>query len=121
MSLPPVIPLSSKLALVSERWAPKIIAQTDSSQFKVVKIKGEFIWHKHTDTDEVFLVLAGSMRIDFRDGSRTLTHGDMLVVPAGLEHRPAAEVDCALLLIERPGTINTGETGGDRTAPEEWI
>jgi mannose-6-phosphate isomerase-like protein (cupin superfamily) len=112
----------SKLELFSDHWAPQIIAQMNDSHFKLAKVRGEFVWHQHEDTDEVFIVLAGSLKILFRDGSVDLNSGEMFVVPRGVEHRPVAEEECHLLLVEPAGTINTGDAGGPLTAADGvWI
>jgi mannose-6-phosphate isomerase-like protein (cupin superfamily) len=116
------INLVEKFAKFSEHWSPKIIAQMNDYHFKLVKVQGEFVWHKHVDTDEVFLILAGAMRIDFRDGAVELKTGEMFVVPKGIEHRPYAAKECHMLLVEPAGTINTGDTGGQLTAADNvWI
>lgn len=114
--------LNDKLALFSEHWTPKIVARMNDCHFKLVKLQGEFVWHRHDDTDEVFIVLGGEMRIDFRDGQVTLRRGEMIVVPRGVEHRPFAERECQIMLVEPAGTVNTGDAGGDLTAPaDDWI
>jgi len=111
-----------KLALFSDHWSPKIIAQMNDSHFKLAKVQGEFVWHRHEETDEVFIVLAGSLTILFRDGSAALRPGEMFVVPRGVEHRPVADEECHLLLVEPAGTINTGDAGGPLTARDGvWI
>ncbi len=111
-----------KLARFDEHWSPKVIAEMNDYQFKLVKIQGDFIWHDHPETDEVFVVLEGELRIDFRDGSVRLSPGEMFVVPQGLEHKPFAESECHLLLIEPRGVVNTGDVGGDLTAEQDvWI
>ena len=116
------INIRQKLNLFHEHWAPKNIAKMNGYQFKVVKIEGDFIWHDHPDTDEVFIVIEGKLRIDFRDGSVLLEKGEMFVVPKGVEHKPYAEKEVMMLLIEPKGTLNTGEKGGERTASDEvWI
>jgi mannose-6-phosphate isomerase-like protein (cupin superfamily) len=116
------INFEEKLAKFSERWSPKIVAQMNNYHFKLVKLQGDFVWHRHNDTDEVFLVLHGIMRIDFRDGNVELKSGDMFVVPKGLEHKPYAEQESGVLLIEPAGTINTGDAGGEMTAADNvWI
>ena len=116
------INLNEKLSKFSEYWAPKIVAQMNDYHFKVVKFQGEFVWHCHDDTDEVFIVLGGEMSIAFRDGSVELKKGDLLVVPKGVEHRPSADKECKALLVEPAGTINTGDTGGAMTAEDNvWI
>lgn len=110
-----------KFKLFSQQWSPKIIAQLNDYHLKLVRVEGDFTWHDHKDTDEVFIVLEGELRIDFRDGSVTLGVGEMIVVKKGIEHKPYAAKECKILLIEPAGTINTGDTGGDKTAVEEWI
>ena len=118
----PVINFRKKLARFSEHWSPKIVAQMNDYHFKLVKIQGEFVWHAHADTDEVFIVLEGEMGIEFRDQTATLTVGDMVVVPKGVEHKPFAEQECLVLLVEPAGTVNTGDTGGELTAENDvWI
>ncbi|HUH83602.1 MAG TPA: cupin domain-containing protein [Stellaceae bacterium] len=111
-----------KFALFSEQWQPKVIAEMNDYQFKVVKLEGDFIWHDHKNTDETFIVLAGVLRIDFRDGAVEIGAGEMFVVPKGIEHKPYAEGEVKLLLIEPRGVINTGHEGGERTAENDvWI
>lgn len=117
-----VINLENKLNKFAEHWTPKIIAQMNDYHFKVAKIKGEFVWHSHTDTDEVFIVLAGAMVIQLRDGEVKLKTGEMYVVPKGVEHKPVAEEECSIMLVEMAGTVNTGEAGGELTADNNtWI
>jgi mannose-6-phosphate isomerase-like protein (cupin superfamily) len=116
------INFSGKLSQFTDHWCPRIVAQMNDYHFKVVKIRGDFIWHSHPETDETFLVLHGSMRIDFRDGSVALKAGEMYVVPKGVEHKPFSEDECSMLLIEPAATVNTGDAGGERTVTEpEWI
>ena len=111
-----------KLAKFSEHWSPKIIAQMNDYHLKLVKIQGEFVWHDHADTDEVFIVLDGAMCIEFRDGRVELKVGEMFVVPKGVEHKPFAAEECKVLLVEPAGTINTGNTGGELMAADNlWI
>ena len=106
----------TKLASFEDQWAPKVIAQMNDYQFKLVKLQGEFVWHNHQDTDEAFIVLTGDMTIELRDGSVPLSAGDMYVVPRGVDHKPIAEHECHVLLIEPRGLVNTGDEGGPRTA-----
>ena len=114
--------LREKLDLFDDLWSPRVIAEMNDYQFKVVKIQGDFVWHDHPDTDETFIVLDGSLRIDFRDGAVTLGAGEMYVVPKGVEHKPFAEHEVQMMLIEPRGVVNTGEAGGDRTAQGDvWI
>ena len=111
-----------KLSLFDEQWKPKVVAEMNDYQFKVVKIQGDFIWHDHKDTDEAFIVVEGVLRIDFRDGAVTLRPGEMFVVPKGVEHKPYAEAEVKMLLIEPRGVLNTGHEGGERTAQNDvWI
>lgn len=119
------INLQQKLASFEDRWAPKLVAEMNDYQFKLVKLLGEFVWHNHQDTDETFIVLHvlhGEMTIDFRDGSVLLAAGDMYVVPRGVDHKPTAEHECHVLLVEPRGVVNTGDEGGSRTAANDvWI
>ncbi|OIR16644.1 MAG: cupin [Marine Group III euryarchaeote CG-Bathy1] len=116
------INLKEKLSKFSEHWTPKIIAEMNDYQFKLVKIKGDFVWHDHADTDEVFIVLEGKMVIEFEDETVELNEGDMYVVPKGIQHKPHAENECKVLLVEPRGVVNTGNTEGDLTASNDvWI
>ena len=111
-----------KFGLFAEQWQPKVVAEMNDYQFKLVKLHGDFIWHDHKDTDETFLVLDGQLRIDFRDGAVQLGPGEMFVVPKGVEHKPCAEHEVQLMLIEPRGVRNTGDAGGERTAANDvWI
>jgi mannose-6-phosphate isomerase-like protein (cupin superfamily) len=116
------INFSEKLGLFDEHWQPKVIAEMNDYQFKIVKIRGDFIWHDHEDTDEAFIVLDGALRIDFRDGAVNLNAGEMYVVPKGVEHKPCAEDEAKILLIEPRGVTNTGHEASDRTAENDvWL
>ena len=116
------IDLSEKLATFSDRWAPKIVGQLNDYHVKLVKIKGDFVWHSHPETDELFMVLEGDMVIDFRDGERPMSAGSMVIVRKGVEHRPRAAAECHIMLIEPAGTRNTGDAGGEMTAEDNvWI
>jgi mannose-6-phosphate isomerase-like protein (cupin superfamily) len=116
------INLEEKLSTFADHWKPKIIAQMNEYHFKLVKFKGDFIWHAHDDTDEVFIVLKGEMSIGFRDGSIDLKSGEMVVVPKGVAHKPTAEKECQAMLVEPAGTINTGDAAGEMTASDNvWI
>lgn len=115
------ISFRKKFRLFDEQWQPKIIAELNDYQFKLVKLQGDFVWHHHQDTDEAFIVLEGKLRIDFRDGAVTVSAGEMFVVPKGVEHKPYAEEEVQMLLIEPRGVPNTGEEGGERTAEAAWI
>ena len=116
------ISLSDKFAKFSEVFQPKVIARMNDYEFKLARAKGDFVWHSHADTDEVFLIIEGELTIDFRDGSVKLRAGEIFVVPRGKEHKPFAERECKLMLIEPAGTTNTGDAGGKLTAPNDvWI
>ena len=114
--------LLQKAGLIAEQWSPRVIAELNDYQFKVVRIEGDFIWHDHPETDEAFLVFEGELRIDFRGGAVSLRPGDLFVVPRGVEHKPYAAAEVKLLLLEPRGILNTGHAGGDRTAANDvWI
>ena len=102
------INLAEKLATFSEHWQPRTVGQFNGHDLMVAKVRGEFVWHKHDDTDDFFLVLEGRITIQMRDGDVTLGPGEMFVVPKGVEHRPVAEGEAHILLIEPAGTPNTG-------------
>lgn len=103
------INLIDKLSLINEHWSPGIIAELNDYEIKLVKISGEFTWHSHQDTDELFICLGGEMKIAFRDGEVALKEGEMYVVPKGVEHKPSAAKECRIMLIEPRGVINTGD------------
>jgi mannose-6-phosphate isomerase-like protein (cupin superfamily) len=116
------INFEQKFGLFDELWQPKVIAEMNNYQFKIVKLKGDFIWHHHVETDETFIVMDGTLRIDFRDGSVRVSSGEMFVVPKGVEHKPCAEHEVKLMLIEPRGVLNTGREGGERTAENDaWV
>ncbi len=111
-----------KLSLFDDHFSPRVIAEMNDYQFKLVKAEGEFVWHDHPETDEVFIILEGSLDIEFRDRKVTLNSGEMFVVPKGVEHRPVAKQECHLLLVEPKGVVNTGGSGGELTAQNDvWI
>jgi mannose-6-phosphate isomerase-like protein (cupin superfamily) len=120
MDLSP-INLADKLAKFSEQWSPKIVAQMNDYHFKLAKVQGDFVWHRHADTDEVFIVLDGEMTIHLRQGDVRLKAGEMYVVPRGVEHKPEAVRECRIMLVEPAGTVNTGDAGGTLTAQDDWI
>jgi len=109
------INLAEKLANFSEHWSPKIIAQMNGYHFKLVKFQGEFVWHDHKDTDEVFIVLDGEMAVHFRDRDVSVKKGELLVIPRGVEHKTSAKAECRAMLVEAVGTVNTGLAGGEKT------
>jgi mannose-6-phosphate isomerase-like protein (cupin superfamily) len=116
------INFAEKFAKFSEQWSPKIVAQMNDYHFKLVKVEGEFIWHSHADTDEVFIVLDGQLTIRFRDGEVILRSGEMFVIPKGVEHKPFADRECRIMLVEPAGTINTGDVQSDLTARDGvWV
>src|SRR5271157_1936240 len=117
------INLGQKLASFAEHWHPKLVDSIDDYEIKVVKLLGDFVWHRHAREDELFLVLKGAFRMDFRDRQVSLSAGEMIVVPRGVEHKPFAEQECEILLLERRGVVNTGDaTAGALTrGPVERI
>ena len=116
------INLKEKLSKFSDHWSPKIIAEMNDYQFKLVKIKGDFVWHNHADTDEVFIVVEGKMKIEFENETVELNEGEMYVVAKGVEHKPFAEDECKIMLVEPRGVVNTGNTEGDLTASNDvWV
>lgn len=116
------INFQQKFALFAEPWQPRVVAEMNDYQLKLVRLMGDFVWHAHADTDEVFVVLEGRLRIDFRDGAVQLGAGEMFVVPKGVEHKPFADGEVKALLIEPRGVVNTGQTASERTAPNDvWV
>jgi mannose-6-phosphate isomerase-like protein (cupin superfamily) len=108
MTAPDTINLAAKLALFADRWNPRIVSRYNGNEIRIAKLKGEFVWHSHAETDELFLVLKGRLNIEFRDGVRTLRPGEFLIVPKGVEHRPVAPEEVELLIMDREGEPNTG-------------
>ena len=120
--LPTVVDFKNKFELIRDQWSPKIVAEMNDHHFKLARIEGEFVWHRHKEADETFIVLDGEMSIEFRAGKIEMKAGEMCVVPKGLEHKPYAAKECRILLIEPAGTRNTGDAGGDMTAEDDaWI
>ena len=120
--MPQAINLADKLSKITDHWQPRVVAELNDYQFKLVRIEGDFVWHSHPDTDEAFIVVAGELRIDFRDGAVTLGPGEMYVVKRGVEHKPYAAREVQMMLIEPRGVTNTGDAGGERTASNDmWI
>ena len=118
----PSINIKDKFALFTEQWQPKVLAQMNDYHVKIARIQGDFVWHSHAETDEIFIVYHGEMRIDLRDGAVHLKESEMCVVPKGVEHKPFAEHECWILMVELAGTLNTGDAGGERTVETpEWI
>lgn len=116
------INLAAKLAQFGQHWSPRVVAQMNDVQFKLVKMQGEFVWHSHEDTDEVFIVVKGRMEIGFRDHDVVLGEGEMCVIPRGVEHITRASEECHALIIEPAGVVNTGDAGGELTARNDvWI
>jgi mannose-6-phosphate isomerase-like protein (cupin superfamily) len=116
------INLREKLALFTDHWSPKVIAELNDYQLKLVKLQGAFVWHQHEDTDELFLVVKGSMKIALEDETVELHEGELYVVPKGVAHRPYAEEECQVLLMEPRGVVNTGQADSGLTAENDvWI
>lgn len=114
--------LAHKASLIEQQWSPRVVAEMNDYQFKVVRIEGEFIWHSHPETDEAFLVLEDTLRIDLLEGCVYVNPGELYVVPRGVEHRTAAQGEAKLMMIEPRGILNTGHEDGERTALNDvWI
>lgn len=114
--------LAEKLALFSEYWSPKIVGELNGQHVKLAKFKGEFVWHKHDKEDEMFLIVKGTLKIEFRDKAVTLNENEFLIVPKGVEHKPVAENEVKVILFEPVTTLNTGDTENDRTKHSlDWI
>ena len=109
------INISQKLAQFNDHWNPRIIGELNKQHVKLAKIKGEFIWHKHDDEDEMFLVLKGTLKIEFRDRTETIQENEIIIVPKGVEHKPIAEEEVSIMLFEPATTINTGDLENERT------
>ena len=117
-----VINFADKFDRIDELHAYKLVAQMNDYHFKLVRMKREFIWHSHPETDEVFVVIDGLLRIDLRNETLSLTKGEMVVIPKGAEHKPSCQEECKILLIEPAGTLNTGNASGDLTDTAiEWV
>jgi mannose-6-phosphate isomerase-like protein (cupin superfamily) len=114
-----VVDLHERLSVFSEHWSPKVVARLNDYAVNVVKLKGEFVWHSHPETDELFLVVEGTLVIQLRDGDVVVGPGQLYVVRKGVEHRPVAEGDVSVVLVEPEGTVNTGDAGGPLRAPPE--
>ena len=113
---------ADKLSRIHDHWQPRVMAEMNDYQFKIVKILGDFVWHDHADTDETFIVLEGALRIDMRDGFVIVRAGEMFVVPRGVEHKPYAEHEVKMMLIEPRGVVNTGSVDSERRAENDvWI
>jgi mannose-6-phosphate isomerase-like protein (cupin superfamily) len=113
---------NDKLSKFSDHWSPKVIAEMNDYQFKLAKIHGEFVWHNHPDTDEVFVVLSGQMKIELENGEIELSAGEMYVVAKGVMHKPSAENECQVMLVEPRGVVNTGDVQSELTASNDvWI
>jgi len=115
---PEKVDLRQKLSLFDERWSPRVVAELNGQEVKLVKLEGEFVWHSHAEEDELFLVLGGTLRMELRDRTIELAPGQLLVVPRGVEHRPVAEGEVHVLLFEPAGTLNTGDVRNERTVEE---
>ncbi|RXJ71867.1 cupin [Veronia nyctiphanis] len=116
------INFKEKLSKFTEHWSPKVVAEMNDYQFKLVKVEGEFVWHDHPDTDEVFIVIEGVLDIEFRDGKVTLESGEMFVIPKGIEHKPVAASECKVMIVEPRGVVNTGDAESSLKAQNDvWI
>ncbi len=115
------INLDEKFQRITAFWSPKIIAELNDSHVKLARLKGEFVWHKHDNEDELFMVIKGSLTIHLRDGELLIQEGELAVIPRGVEHCPAASEEVQVLLLEPKTTVNTGDQPGERTVEPEWI
>jgi mannose-6-phosphate isomerase-like protein (cupin superfamily) len=115
------VSLAEKLSLITDYWSPKTVASVNGVHVRLVKLKGEFVWHAHESEDELFLVVEGTLRMQFRDREVTLAKGECLLVPHGTEHRPVADEETHVLLVEPATTVNTGTAGGERTRQADWL
>jgi mannose-6-phosphate isomerase-like protein (cupin superfamily) len=113
----PIVNLAAKLALIAEQWSPRTVATVNDYDVRLVKVQGEFVRHQHADTDELFLVVDGELTIRLDDADIVLKPGEIYVVPAGTYHQPYAEVETSVLLLEPSNVVNTGDAGGELTAP----
>lgn len=115
---PKKVNIKDKLALFSDHWNPKIIGELNGQHVKLAKLIGEFVWHKHDDEDELFFVLKGSLKIEFRNHETEIREGEFIIVPKGVEHRPVAEEEVEIMLFEPVSTVNTGDNPGSLTQSE---
>jgi len=116
------INILEKFSKFKEAYSPRVVAEMNDYQFKLVRVDGEFVWHDHPGTDEVFIVIEGDLNIEFRDGVANLKAGEMFVIPKGVEHRPVALNECKVMLVEPKGVVNTGDAGGNLTAQNDvWV
>lgn len=114
--------LDHKFALFNDQWKPRIVGELNGQHIKLVKIEGSFVWHQHDDEDELFFVVQGKMRLEYRDNSVDVAEGEFIIVPRGIEHRPAADAECHILIFEPASTLNTGNVQDEFTVAEpEWI
>ncbi|MBA6415793.1 cupin domain-containing protein [Colwellia sp. 6M3] len=117
-----VINFKDKFTKFSDHWSPRVIAEMNDYQFKLVKVEGEFVWHNHPDTDEVFIVIEGELNIELPDGVVTLSSGELFVIPKGIEHKPVANKECKIMIIEPKGVVNTGDETTNLTAQNNlWV
>jgi len=118
LASPEKVNLAGKFATFGEHWSPKIVGELNGQHVKLVKLQGPFVWHHHEDEDELFLVVKGRFRMEFRDRDEWIEEGEFIVVPRGVEHRPVAEAEAHVMLFEPATTVNTGSAGGERTVTE---
>jgi mannose-6-phosphate isomerase-like protein (cupin superfamily) len=116
-----VVNIASKFNLIQDHWHPRIVGELNDSYIKLVKLKGEFIWHKHEVEDELFLVIKGRLRMMLRDQELSITEGEFVIIPHGMEHKPVADEEVHVVLLEPKSTVNTGDVQSDLTIQAEWI
>ena len=116
------VTVTEKLSLFHDHWNPRIVGTLNGQHVKLVKLQGAFVWHKHDEEDEMFYILKGELRMEFRDKTIKLKENEFIIIPKGIEHRPVAETEVAVMLFEPASTLNTGNTKGDLTQENlEWI
>lgn len=121
MTATKVVRLSEKFRSFDDQWRPKIVAQVNGNDVRLAKLEGDFVWHAHEESDEMFLVVKGEVVIHLRDGELRMDEGEIAVVPRGVEHKPEAAREAEVLVVVQSEVVNTGRSGGERTAEAEWI
>jgi mannose-6-phosphate isomerase-like protein (cupin superfamily) len=116
-----IVNLSQKFDLVHEHWSPRIVGELNDSYVKLAKLKGEFVWHKHENEDELFLVVKGQLQIKLRDRNLLIKEGEFVIIPKGVEHCPVAAEEVQVMLLEPKSTLNTGDQRNERTVEAKWI
>lgn len=119
--MPNAINIAQKFTLFNDVWSPRIVGELNESYVKLVKVKGEFVWHHHDNEDELFLVIKGRLLMQLRDGDVWVNEGELIIIPRGVDHKPVAEDEVQVMLLEPKSTLNTGNVQNERTKDAEWI